>query len=81
MPTRDPVDSLVFLARCAADAGEDWRTRLRGHWLPQTIATTPRPVLAAALAEWREETTAEGDDLAPLLEATVIAALAEQGYD
>ena len=81
MPSGDPVGDLVMLARGAAGAGEDWRGKLRREWLPRTIASLPEASLDAALAEWVEETAAATGDLAGRLEAVVLAAMAEQGYD
>lgn len=81
MPTADPVGDLVMLARGAADAGEDWRARLRREWLPRTVASTPRSLLVAALGEWLEETPAASSEIASQLEVVVVAAMAEQGYD
>jgi hypothetical protein len=80
MSARDPVGELLLLARSAADAGADWRSRLRKEWLPHTVAATPRGVLVAALAEWSDETPDAGADLAGQLESAVLSAMAEQGY-
>ena len=80
MSAPDPVGDLLLLARTAADAGADWRTRLRKEWLPQTVARTPRGVLVAALAEWMAEAPEMGIDLRAQLESVVLAAMAEQGY-
>jgi hypothetical protein len=81
MSEPDPIGELVLLARGAADAGTDWRGRLRREWLPRAVAVTPRAVLVAALAEWFEEAPPAGADLAAQLESAVLAAMAEQGYD
>ena len=80
MSTRDPVGELVLLAKGAAEAGVDWHRRLQLEWLPHTLATVPRGVLVAALAEWSGEAPAAGADIAGELEAAVVAAMAEQGY-
>ena len=80
MSARDPIGELVLLARGAAEAGEDWRVRLRREWLPRAVAGTPRGVLVAALAEWLEEAPDAAGDLSAQLEAAVIAEMAEQGY-
>ncbi len=81
MSARDPIGELVLLARGAAEAGEDWGLRLRREWLPRTIAATPRPALAAALAGWSGEPPEEAADLGSLIERAVVEAMAEQGYD
>ncbi|MGD1147435.1 MAG: hypothetical protein ABR961_05760 [Thermoanaerobaculaceae bacterium] len=81
MPSGDPVGDLVMLARGAADAGENWRSRLRREWLPRTVESMPRSLLDAALAEWLDEAPAETSEIAGRLEAVVLAAMAEQGYD
>lgn len=81
MSVPDPVGELVLLTRAAADAGLDWRTRLREEWLPRTVAATPRPILATALARWSDEAPDVGGDLGGRLETAVVAAMAEQGYD
>ena len=80
MSARDPIGELLLLARSAAEAGTDWRSRLRKEWLPRTIATTPRGVLVAALAEWLEAAPEMGADLSAQLESAVLAGMAEQGY-
>jgi hypothetical protein len=41
----------------------------------------PRSLLDAALAEWLDEAPAETSEIAGRLEAVVLAAMAEQGYD
>ena len=76
----DPVAELVFLARAAAEAGEDWRRRLHREWLPRTVEHQPWHRLAAALAEWQGETPVPEGDLSSAIEAAVIEALAEEGY-
>lgn len=81
MSTRDPIGDLVLLARSAAEAGVDWHTRLNRDWLPRTMAATPRSALLSALGEWRGEPLDDASDVAGRLEAAVLAALAEQGYD
>jgi len=81
MNAPDPVGELILLARGAADADRDWRSRLRRDWLPRVVATVPRAVLASAIADWQGETLAGDADIAGQLEAAVIAAMAEQGYD
>jgi hypothetical protein len=81
MSAPDPVGELVLLARGAAEAGADWRARLRREWLPRTVSRTPRAVLVAALAEWFEEAPEAGADLSGQLESAVVGAMAEQGYD
>ena len=81
MSAPDPVGELVLLARGAAEAGTDWRARLRRDWLPRTVASTPRAVLVAALAEWFEEAPEAGADVSGQLESAVLGAMAEQGYD
>ncbi len=81
MSAQDPVGELVLLARGAAEAGADWRSRLRREWLPRTLAATQRGVLLAALAEWSDEAPEEGADLAAQLESAVLSAMGEQGYD
>jgi hypothetical protein len=78
---RDPIGELVFLARSAAEAGVEWRGRLRREWLPRVAASEPRELLVAAIAEWDAETPAADADIVGLLEAAVRAAMAEQGYD
>ncbi len=77
----DPVGDLVLLARGAAEAGADWRARLRKEWLPRTVSQMPRATLAAALTEWFNEAPDAGADLSDQLESAVIGAMAEQGYD
>ncbi len=81
MRATDPVGDLVLLARSAAEAGSDWRARLRREWLPRVVSATPRAALVAALAQWLHETPEAGVDLADQLESAVIGAMAEQGYD
>lgn len=81
MRTPDPVGELVLLARAAAEAGADWRGRLRREWLPRVVSNTPEATLVAALAEWFEETPDAGTDLSGKLESAVVGAMAEQGYD
>ena len=81
MPSPDPVGELVLLARAAADAGLDWRTRLRQEWLPHAVATTPHATLATAVAEWSDEAPDAGGDLRGRLETAVVAAMADKGYD
>ncbi|MBZ5587824.1 MAG: hypothetical protein LAO05_04620 [Acidobacteriia bacterium] len=80
MASRDLVGDLVNLARGAAEAGEDWRSRLHREWLPRTVASTPRAVLVAALEEWLDETPGAGTDFASQMESVVVAAMADQGY-
>jgi hypothetical protein len=80
MSTPDPVGELVLLARGAAEAGADWHVRLRREWLPRVVSRTPRAVLVEALAEWFEEAPDAGADLSDRLEAAVVGAMAEQGY-
>jgi hypothetical protein len=77
----DPVGELVQLARAAAEAGVDWRSRLREVWLPATVAHTPRAALAAALSEWDPHLAVLDADLAAELESAVLAFMAEEGYD
>ena len=81
MPTPDPIGELVLLTSAAADAGLDWQTRLRQEWLPRAVATTPQAVLEAAVAEWSDEAPEAGADLGGRLEAAVVAAMVEKGYD
>jgi len=81
MSAQDPIGELVLLARSAADAGVEWRARLRCDWIPRTVAAAPRELLASALAEWFDETVPGDADLAGQLEAAVLGAMAEQGYD
>jgi len=81
MSAQDPVGELVLLARGAAEAGADWRSRLRREWLPRAVAATPRGVLVAALAEWLETAPEAGADISAQLESVVLAAMSEQGYD
>ena len=81
MAADDPIGELVLLARSAADAGIDWRGRLRREWIAQAVAATPREALASALAEWTEEAPPGDADLAGRLEDAVLGAMAEQGYD
>ncbi len=81
MSARDPVGELVLLARGAAEAGVDWHARLRREWLPSALASVPRTAMIAALAEWTDEEPAGGPELAAEVEAAVVAAMAEQGYD
>ena len=81
MSARDPVGELVLLARGAAEAGVDWHARLRREWLPNALASVPRTAMIAALAEWSGEEPASGAELAAEVEAAVVAAMAEQGYD
>ena len=76
MSQPDPIGDLVLLAQGAADAGEDWRSRLRREWLPRTVATTPHAFLVAALAEWFEDAPPSGADVAGHLESAVLAAIA-----
>jgi hypothetical protein len=81
MRAHDAVGDLVLLVRAAAEAGEDWRARLRREWLPRTVATTPHAALIAALSEWSAEPPSPEADLAAMLETAVFDAMAEQGYD
>ncbi len=81
MGATDPVGELVLLSRSAADAEVDWRTRLRREWLPRVVATVPSSALVAAIAEWQGEPLADVADITAELEAAVVAAMAEQGYD
>ncbi len=81
MSAPDPIGELVLLARSAADAGVEWRARLRCDWIPRAVAAAPRELLAAALAEWFDETATGDADLAGQLEAAVLGAMAEQGFD
>jgi hypothetical protein len=81
MSPPDPVGELLLLARGAAEAGEDWRGRLRREWLPRTVATTPRAVLVDALAEWFDEVPEPGAELTAQLESVVLFAMADEGYD
>ncbi len=81
MDTSDPIGELVLLARGAADAEMDWRARLRREWLPRALATVPRSALVSAVSEWQGEPLAEDADISGELEAAVLAAMAEQGYD
>jgi hypothetical protein len=77
----DPVGELILLVRGAAEAGEDWRERLRREWLPSTIAKTPRALLVDALAEWFDEVPEPGTEIAERLESVVLFAMADEGYD
>ena len=81
MPTPDPIGDLVLLARSAAEAGVDWRTRLTREWLPKAMEATPRAALLSALGAWQSEPLDAASDVAGRLESVVLAALAEQGYD
>ncbi len=81
MATLDPVGDLVLLARSAAEAGVDWHARLNRDWIPRAIAATPRPAMLSVLGEWLGEPLDDASDVAGRLEAAVLAALAEQGYD
>jgi hypothetical protein len=77
---RDPVGELVLLCKAAAEAGEDWRTRLRGEWVPRWLSGASGTALGEALHEWTEEEGTEVE-LGSALERAVIAALSDDGYD
>jgi len=79
MPANDPVAELVLLCRAAAEAGEDWRRRLREDWVPRVTTELPPATIRAALYEWEGDEAAE--DVAGSLEAAVISALARDGFD
>jgi hypothetical protein len=81
MSAPDPIGELVLLARSAADAGVEWRGRLRRDWIPRTVAAVPPELLASALAEWFDQAQPGDADVAGQLEAAVLGAMAEQGYD
>jgi hypothetical protein len=81
MSPPDPVGELILLTRGAAEAGEDWRGRLRREWLPRTVATTPRALLVDALAEWFDEVPAPDAEISAQLESVVMFAMADEGYD
>lgn len=75
---RDPIEELVMLCRGAAEAGEDWRSRLREVWLPGAVTAHGPVFLGQALQSWGG---GAGDDLEGGIERVVVEALAEYGYD
>lgn len=79
MTANDPVGELVLLCRAAAEAGEDWRRRLREDWVPRVVADLPPAAVRAALYDWEGDEAVE--DVADSLEAAVISALARDGFD
>jgi hypothetical protein len=80
MSQADPIADLVLLTRAAADAGEDWRGRLSGDWLPRLVRSHSRAELLSALAEWQGVPLETGASLDTAIESAVIEALAEQGH-
>jgi len=80
MSQADPIADLVLLTRAAADAGEDWRGRLRREWLPALVASHSRAELETALSDWQSPHLKAGGTLEDVIESAVIEALAEDGY-
>lgn len=79
--TENPVESLVALARAAADAGVDWRARLADEWIPATLAQEGAPRVESALAEWLDGDEVPPGDLGEALALVVEEALGAQGID
>jgi len=79
--TENPVESLVALARAAADAGIDWRARLGDEWIPATLAREGAARVESALTEWLDGDEAPPGDLAETLARVVDEALSSQGVD
>jgi hypothetical protein len=77
---RDLVGDLALLCRAAAEAGEDWRARLEEEWVPRALAGQSPARIEAALASWFEG-GARPADPAAAVEAAVVAAMADDGYD
>jgi hypothetical protein len=77
---QDPVGELVLLCKAAAEAGQDWRGRLRCEWVPRWLTGVSRTVLGQALHGWTGEEAPAGD-LGSALESAVVAAMGENGYD
>jgi hypothetical protein len=80
MSQADPIADLVQLTRAAADAGEDWRGRLRRDWLPALVASRSPAELEASLSEWQGPHVDSGGSLTDAIESAVTEALAEIGY-
>jgi len=81
MSGSDPIAELVHLVQAAAEAGEDWRGELRRIWLPRVVESAQRADLLGALADWADEAIEPGADLQSLIESTVLAVMASEGYD
>jgi len=81
MTGSDPIAQLIHLVQAAAEAGEEWREELHRTWLPRLIAESQRADLLAAVAEWSDEAVEPGADLESLIESTVLAVMASEGYD
>jgi hypothetical protein len=79
MDQDDPIAELVFLARAAAEAGQDWQGRLHHEWLPRVVTSQSRAALATALSTWGGAPEL-GDDITQAVETAVIEALAQEGY-
>jgi len=75
----DPVAELVLLCRAAAEADEDWRSRLHDVWVPGVVGRLSPVAVRSALSEWEGDEAAE--DVAGALEAAVVSALAADGID
>lgn len=79
MTASDPIGSLLFLARAAADAGEDWRARLRFEWAPDAVRSQPASLRHALLE--RGVTDEDLEDLSAAVVRAVEEELDEAGVD
>jgi len=75
----DPLGDLLFLARAGADAGEDWRNRLRHEWAPAAVRSH-REALRHGLIE-RGVGDEDLDDLTEAVVRIVEQDLEEAGID
>ncbi len=81
MTGADPIAQLIHLVQAAAEAGEDWRGELHRTWLPSMVAGSQRADILVALAEWAGEAVEPGAEVESLIESTVLAVMASEGYD
>ena len=77
----DPLGDLTALARAAAEAGLDWRSRLRSQWLPELVRRYPEAVLRRAIAEAGGRPPDLESPVQDAVEAAIVAMLVEAGYD
>lgn len=77
---QDPVGELILLCKAAAEAGQDWRGRLRSEWVPRLLAGVSARVLGEALHGWTADEALAGD-MGSAIERAVTEAMGEDGYD
>ncbi|MCX7894704.1 MAG: hypothetical protein N2447_01950 [Thermoanaerobaculum sp.] len=73
------LDELLLLCRAAAEAGEDWRQRLRRQWLPQLLARQEEE-LRQGLWQWKGSAPENPEALEEAVVAALDEAMDEAGY-